>query len=463
MEFDEKVFIWALTSRPADVRRFASIFRPEWLENAAFRPILAEIYSFTKENETPPSIGALRTILSDKYPEAYELRFSPALDEILDTEPDTPQVIYTLNKARDAAIIRSLHELVTSNEMQTASSEGEGKHILVMINRWLNTFAGVSDEQSADLKEAIEHLIQTVGWDTTVQKIPSGVKPLDAWTSGGLRTKQLGIIMAPLGHGKSTVLMNMAYKMAAVQEANVWFITNELTIEEQTERFLSRLTTKPLKHIQNDPAIAYHGLGRHWQHRLHERLRLTAINKTVKTEDLESMMIRWMNISGWKPTVIILDFMERMAPNEEGHSRAQEWIWLGAIAQDLVRFAKRHNILIWTAAQTNRAGLAAGQLDLTHIQGSIRHLQEAAVVIGMKREGMGTLDKGGDEKIALEFLPLKLRHSKMTKTRMFLDTKLDRMFISNEELEPPEECGNGDDGEEQPMRRKREHNPGKKK
>ena len=249
--------------------------------------------------------------------------------------------------------------------------------------------------------------------------------------------------MAPTGDGKSSVLLNMAHHMAATEMRRVWLVTNELSLEEQTERMLSRITGTDVGEIIDDPGIAYQGLDRHWQSELHKRLRLTEVNREVSVDDLESEMMKWVNLLGWKPDCLVLDFIERMRPCDAGYSRDRVWDWLGAISRDLSRFAKRHNILVWTAAQTNRSGYGRDPkkrdaLSLEMAQGSVKHLQEAAAIIGMRQQELP------GEKVVMELADLKQRFSKRTKTSVFLEVDLSKMSITNNEVET-ETCDVEDD------------------
>lgn len=435
-QFDEEVFIYSLTSRPEDAKRYATIFDPAWLNNKTYTGILQRIYDFTKEHGTPPSLDTLSSILKDEDPQVYELRHKAPLEKIKSVQPDLSETLYVLKKARDVAVVRSMQQLTTSQGFLQAQADLRGEQVLTAMHQWIQSFSEDTTEQSMSIKEAIEDLIQHSGFDHRSEKIPTGIEPIDKWTSGGLRTRQIGILMAPTGAGKSAVLMNMAYYMASINMTDTWFITNELTMHEQTERFLSRMTGKNINLIQDDPLYAHSGLGRHWNHGLNKRLRLTSVNKQMKTDDIEAMMSKWTQISGWKPKVIVLDFMERMRPNESGYSRDASWNWLGAISEDLVRLAKRHNLLIWSAAQTNRSGLAAGILDMQMAQGSIKHFQEAASVIGMHKVSVEGEEGTDEEKIGLEFRPLKMRHSRLSTRSVILDVSLDTMYISKREIKP---------------------------
>ena len=428
--FDEKVFLYALASRPEDAKKFATTFKPSWLHTAEFVPVLAELFAFTRKHGEQPSVDTLHKVFKEKDEEAYNLRYKAALDSITEHIPDRSEVLYTLSQARDTGVVRDYQDMSNDNLFLKKQAELKGGEIIKVLHHFISKHGDLNEDRTLDIKDAIDNLIDNHGFLPEIERIPTGIRVLDDWSGGGLRTKQLGIIMAPTGSGKSACLCVMAYQMAANERRRIWMVTNELTMEEQTERLLSRMTGVPLTDIINDPAVAYQGLSRHWRDGLQDRLRLTEVNREVSVADLESEMAKWVNLMGWKPDVLILDFMERMKPNESGVSRDKEWNWLQAISQDLSRFAKKHNVLVWTAAQTNRSGLGKDRaMSLDMAQSSIKHLQEATVVVGMRQEEVS------DEKVVMEFTSLKQRHSKRSARPVYVECDLSKMSITNNEFD----------------------------
>ncbi len=442
--FNEKVFIYSLASRPEDAKRFATTFRPDWLHSTELIPILSELFAFTRKHGEQPSIDTLHTVFKDKDEDAYNLRYKAALDSITDEVPDRSTMLYTLDKARDTGVVRDFQDLVNDSSFLKNQADLDGSHMLRTLHTFFNRHGDASDIRTMDMKEAVEHLMDESGFEQKLQRIECGIKKIDEWTAGGLRTKQLGIIMAPTGDGKSAMLLNMAHAMSVDHgQHNVWMVTNELSIEEQTERFLSKLTGFDITRIIDAPGIAYSKTLRHWRAGVHDRLRVTEVNREVSTDELEAEMVKWANLVGWKPKVLILDFIERMKPNESGYGRDKEWNWLGAISRDLSRLAKRHNLLIWTAAQTNRSGygranMSKGKqnqpdpLSLEMAQASVKHLQEAAAIIGMRQREMH------DGLIVMEIADLKQRFAKRQSRSVFLECDLSKMNITNNVIEQEE-------------------------
>ena len=425
-QFDEPLFLHALMARPEFVRQFSTVFLPDWLDDPTLIPILQEIYDFTKKHGVPPDVPTLERIFKDRDASMFELRFRNALVAIRSSAPTAAEMIYTLDRARSVAMARSLMKLVTHTDFLSLATDNDGESMMKLMHQCLSQFSENTDESSLHIKDALDLLIQEQGDMVTRDPIPCGIKPMDMWSQGGIRPPDVGIIMAPTGHGKSATLLNIAWHIAAMQELPVWFVTNELDMREQAERFFSRITSVDMYDIARKPAAAYEKLDRHWLYGLNENLLLTAVNRDLSCDDLEAMMGRWYNLYGWKPKVIVVDFMERMKPNDMTYGR-EEWTRLGAIGRDMVRMAKRHRMLIWTACQTNRLGLSANTMLPEYAQGSVRHFQEIAMVVGMRQAvSLGGLD-------ALQFNLIKWRHgSKRGTAPIAVEADLTKMYISNQ-------------------------------
>ena len=433
MVFDEKVLLWALASRPEDCRRFVTMFQPNWLGDVRFQPILSEIYQFYQKHGEPPSIATLHKVLKERDNDLYELRLKVPLAEIEAEQPDNSEILYTLGKAKGVAICRSFLDLTRDPAFVEREVDYDGDSVLKEVHSWMTKFSMSKGDRTMDLKEAIENLIQTTGFNQINERIPIHIGPIDDWTGKGMRRKQLGVFLAPTGHGKTTVLSIIAHKISTIERKKVWFITNELSIEEVTERMMTRLSGVELERIMDDPILGYKGLNRHWAEGLQNRLWLSEVNREVSADDLEAEMASWANLRGWKPDVIVLDYMERMKPVGTGFRRDKEWQWLGSIAGDLVRLAKRHNLMIWSAAQTNREGLSTtGGITGSMAQSSVRHLQECTSVIGMNQ-----IELPGEDKVAIQFSSIKQRQSKRSPRAVVLECDLAKMNISNNEIDMP--------------------------
>lgn len=433
--FDEDIFIYSLLERPEDAKRFANIFDAKFLQTVKYRPVLQEIYTFLDEHGKPPSFAILHDIFQKKDKSQYDLRYKATLQELENMErPEEVDINYHLSLASDVAIAWSFKELAQSPALQQLTEDFDGKQIIGSVNDWYNRFINRTQDREMNIEEAIEFTVKQ-GWLSEGTRIPCNIEVIDEITGWGLRPKQLGIVIAPTGHGKSTCLISMAYNFASIEHKKTLFITNELSIEEVTERFLSKISGVKLDSIINDVATGYTGIHRHYLAGLQSRLKLIDVQREIDTSELDAIIAKDILVSGWKPDVVVIDFMERMKPNASGVKRDQTWNWYGAIAQDLVRLSKKHNILIWTAGQTNRGGLNAQELDLSMVQGSIRHLQEASAVISMHQVDNAQAILQEEDAVALAFKSLKARQSKKLGKTIHVKARLGKMEITNERLD----------------------------
>jgi hypothetical protein len=435
-KFSEEIFLYSLLHRPEDAKRFSAILKSEWMETIVYRPILQEIYDQTEKLGTSPTLGVLRHALASRDKAQYDARWSDALDKIekLDPLPDHADMLYHLNKAKDAAVCWSIKELTDSEAFQGMQETMDGDGYLEVIENWMQQFALRGEDVEATLRESTEQLKQRRTWIKTATRIPCGIKVVDDLCGGGLRAPGLGIIMAPTGAGKSNCLIIIGDRIARQDaEKRVLFITNELSVFQVTERMLASISGADLNLIMEEPVVGLKGIDRHWQVGLGERVRFWEVSREIDVHDIQATVAKYVHLYGWNPDVIVIDFMERMKPTLSGLRRESTWTWFGAIAKDLMWSAKRNDWLIWTACQTNRGGLHAKVQDMSHAQGSIQHFQEATAVIGM-HEVEGTEHPKEGYRV-IEFTALKLRENQKPSAPFMVGANFAKMHIEDKPIE----------------------------
>jgi KaiC/GvpD/RAD55 family RecA-like ATPase len=458
--FDESYFVIALTERDNDARTFSQVFSPHWLRDKALTPVLEALYDFRKEFRVNPSLSALHEYMESQDADMYNNRHKATLAGLELYKVDNAKLVLATTKAKEVGSSLALEALIHSQSFQKALADGEGDSLLKMTRQFISQWdAAAEGEGVFSIREAFDKLIDDNAWSGRPDRIASGIAPLDLWTNGGLRPRQLGIMLAPTGGGKSAFLANVAHNVASVDQLPVLFLTNELSVNEQSERFLVRMQKpvdrpdgslhyRTLQEVQDDPSVAYRGLNRRWAVGLEKRLYLASVDIGQTADDIEEMLKQLRIEEGFNPAVIVIDYMERMAPTNKVN-REKEWIWMGEIAKELVRLAKRTETLVWTASQTNRSGLAKGAvLDLTMGQGSIRHFQEAAFVGAMRKRVIPLTTEGEQDVNTLEFSEQKQRHNAMEDRVALLKHDLARMYISKEEVFEPADADPEDDGDD---------------
>lgn len=443
MAFDEQLFIRALMDRPADAKKYCQTFDPMWLQTVELRPILHQLFEFTKKYTVPPSIDALREVFVDMDAKLYDIRYKPVIDKIAAKQLVTSDVLLCLDKAKAAAITLSLNSLTQTGEFTRLMDANDGHEVMREIRKWYAKFEGEHDSVELRIGEAVDRMIAERGWKNEKTEIPCGIEFIDDWCGGGLRPKQLGLVLAPTGHGKSVVLTVIAYKIALLCQKRVLYISNELAWEDCTARFGALIASTDIGSIVREPTVLREGNERMTNWGLNNNLWLWETTSEITADDIESRIKHYIDLYGWCPEVVVVDYMERMKPVQTGYARDATWNWYGAIAGDLVKLAKRNALLVWTAGQTNRSGMNnAVEQNMTQAQGSIRHLQECSAVIALRQRG--DLKHDAEDVKILEFQALKMRHSKRADDSILVEADMGKLLITKHYHSKDEWAGTGD-------------------
>lgn len=461
LKFNEYAMVSALCSREQDAHDVKKVFNPDWLKDAELKPVLKAVFDYMDSQATTPSIPSLSQFMEERDKEKFNARWRTTIEQLKGYDTATQR--YNVAKAKEAAAAMSLHYLIHEQRFQKMLTNGQADALKGELSTWLAQHTESDDEGLFSIQEAFDKMVDDHPWKGKRPKIGTGLKPIDLW-SGGLRSPQMGIIMAPSGHGKSACLMNVAFHAAAIEDQTVLFITNEMTTNEQTERFAVRmqqpavdpvtgeLSFVSMNEIQDEPSKAYKKL-QGYQAMLSKRLFIYSANLGQTVEGVEDVMKRVRNEHGVWPDMVVIDYIERMSTVIR-MDKGATWTYYGQIAKELVWLAKRRNCSIWTAIQTNRSGMRAkAELGMDSAQGSIQHLQEAALLVAVKR--VKVTDATGQPKIGLEFAELKSRHGAMEGRKMVMECDLSRMHISDKEIEGIKEIEDADTDDVQPKGKKK--------
>lgn len=224
--------------------------------------------------------------------------------------------------------------------------------------------------------------------DYTVS-IPTGVKGLDEVLGGGLDKGKIGLIIGPLGFGKSTLATAFASAAAAQgwKALQIYFEDDDVDI---TRKHFSRITdveacefkrlddTKKneiIKTISNHPD----------RDKLRENLRLKSFNTGEMTAtDIKNFIIKLTN-KGFKPDLVIIDYFECLAPEKSSNYSESEWSKEGVTMRKIEAMAKDLDIAIWIPTQGNKDSIMADIVTVDKSGGSIKKGQIAQVIISIAR------------------------------------------------------------------------------
>lgn len=279
-----------------------------------------------------------------------------------------------------------------------------------------------------DKKEIGKTLFENIENDLSEEyriAIPTGADKLDEALYGGLAKGQLGIIIAPMGTGKTSATTGFAANAAIhkCRENNykgwkvlhVFFEDREVDIRRKYYGFvteidamdLSRPDIRPLvlKKLSEDTEI---------KQMLKDNIRYIRMDSLENSaSDIERLIKREIAV-GFKPDLVIIDYFECLAPEKiQYSSKSSEWDKEGITIRKLEKMTNKYDIGIWIPVQGNRESIGLEKVGLAQGGGSIKKTQAAHIVLTFAQ----TDDQKPNGKMNI-FLA-KLRSGKIIKNQFY--------------------------------------------
>tara|TARA_B100002019_G_scaffold212897_1_gene185636 strand:- start:830 stop:2005 length:1176 start_codon:yes stop_codon:yes gene_type:complete len=210
---------------------------------------------------------------------------------------------------------------------------------------------------------------------------PTGLECLDAKEimDGGLGRKELGVVVAPTGVGKSHWLVAMGAE-AMRRGKNVVHYTFELSETAVGKRYDANLVGVNSNSIREnrDKIEEFYknneDLGR-------------LIIKEYPTRSCSVNMIRnhieKLKLRGFIPSMIVIDYADIMKSSKSYESIRHE---LMLVYEELRQLSQDFNLPIWTASQSNRAGSGADVVGLENMSEAYGKAMVADCVITLARK-----------------------------------------------------------------------------
>jgi replicative DNA helicase len=246
--------------------------------------------------------------------------------------------------AREAAlkeaILDSVDLIKTKEFGQIESKIREAVTVNRNVELGSNYFSGVKDrwQRLADIKS-------TPRFKTPFPSVNTSLE-------GGLNSKELAMVVAPPGVGKSMFLANQAVS-SSLDGHKVLYISLEMSEDKVAQRLdsifsrirQSDLTNKlELLEERLDMLSSIHKVGKIWIKEFP--------TKRASINSIRAYLNQLRNYEEFVPDVIVIDYLELMT----GDTSMPEYQLQERLAQELRGLATEYDLLVWTATQTNREG-----------------------------------------------------------------------------------------------------------
>jgi replicative DNA helicase len=215
--------------------------------------------------------------------------------------------------------------------------------------------------------------------------IPTGISGLDEKMNGGLSKGELGVILAPFGVGKTTMitkLANTAYNEGK-KVLQIFFEDTPKVIQRKHLSCSTKITLNDLSLPENRPIID-ESIQREKENEGYLSLKKFPSDGT--TIPVIKNYVRKLAAAGNKPDMILIDYIDCVTPTK---SYDKGYEAEGPIMRKFESLLSEFDMVGWTAIQGNRDSINADTVDSTMIGGSIKKGQIGHFIVSIAK----TLDQ----------------------------------------------------------------------
>ena len=235
-------------------------------------------------------------------------------------------------------------------------------------------------EKDLGTQDVFDHL-STVLEDDYRHPIPMGIDGLDNLLNGGLAKGELGVILAPTGVGKTTILSkiaNSAYNLG-YNVLQIFFEDNPKIIQRKHFTMWTGIAPQELSENRDDVISKVNEIKANNEGKL--------ILKKLPSDSLTlgqiKSQVRKIIAEGTKIDLIVMDYIDCVAA--EKNFSGDEWKSEGNIMRQFEAMCYEFDVAAWTATQGNRSSISSEVVTTDQMGGSIKKAQVGHVIISVAK------------------------------------------------------------------------------
>jgi len=362
--------------------RMLEVLNTEFLEFKYLQVFITKIFEYKKRYTAHPSYETMKTILKSDISDENEVLQKQVRDyyaRALSSMDILANSGYVKDKALDFCRKQKLREaMIRSTSLLQNSSFDE---ISKLINDALK--AGAESNEGYKFISDFEKRYELINRST----ISTGWSKIDDIINGGAGRKEMGVVIAPTGCGKSMVLVHLGVE-ALKRGMNVVHYTLELSDTVVARRYDSCLTGFPLSTLnQHKDEI--------WKQvqELEGKLIVKEYpTKTASTNTIRAHLTKLTQTGAFKPDMIIVDYADLLRTTSYRKEKREE---LESIYEELRAIMQEYNVAGWTASQTNRSGLESEIITMQSISEAFNKCFIADFIFSVSRTTEDKQTNGG--------------------------------------------------------------------
>ncbi len=352
--------------------KIIDVLESRYFDNTSFKFIMENIKELFKTYNTIPNYDTVAQKLmaeggNDSTKHVDTLEAIKQLDVNTEYIQDT-----ALNFCKQQNLkkkLKDVHNIIDNGEFESYNKIEE------IIQKALQI--GLMNDDGTDVFEDIDLALEK---DNRLP-IATGIVGIDNLLDGGLGRGELGIVLAPTGTGKTTLLTKMA-NTAYNQGYNVlqvFFEDNPGNIKRKHYTIWSGVAPKDQPENAEEVKIKVKEAEVQSKGGI-KLLKLASDNVTIS--EIKNK-VRKLISDGFKIDLLLIDYVDCISP--ERSINGEEWKGEGSIMRSLESMTGEFDIAIWTATQGNRESISSEVVNSDQMGGSIKKAQIAHVIVSIAK------------------------------------------------------------------------------
>mgnify|MGYP003630641129 CR=1 FL=1 len=361
------------------------ILDPQYFDNEYLRLLIANVKDYYEKYETIPTYGTLKQVVKKEIKREIARESAIAMiGEIESTDnvdclhiQDTAIQFCKQQELKKAT--QKIQKIMESGDFDRYDECEEIMKEALMI--------GSESDEGIDVFHAVEEVLS----DDFRKPIPTGLIGLDNIMDGGLSKGELGVILAPFGVGKTTLvtrMANTAYNLG-YNVVQIFFEDNPKVIQRKHYTCWSEISLNELTERRDEVKSVLE--------KMKDRkgnLLLKKMPSDGTTIPHIKQYLRKLISLGMKPDIVFLDYIDCV---ESTKTLTSEYSGEGPIMRQFETMISELDIAGWTAIQGNRSSIGADVVDASMIGGSIKKgqighfIMSVAKTLEQKEEGRATM------------------------------------------------------------------------
>jgi replicative DNA helicase len=350
------------------------VIEPIYFDNKYFKIILQMTKEYHKKYESTPNFDTLEQIVKSEISQEMVAKI------VLDTLTQVKEAPFEgttfvqekalkfckqqeLQKAMDKA-----QKIITQGDFESYDKvEGLVRDALQV---------GEIDKGQTDIFANLDTVLD----EDYRHPIPMGIKGIDKLLKGGLAKGEIGVILAPTGVGKTTILSkiaNSAFNLG-YNVLQIFFEDNPKII--QRKHFTMWTGIEPDNLVLNKEEVM--GKITEIKETMQNRLVLKKLASDTMTMSQIKNQVRKMIADGIKIDMVLLDYIDCVLPES---SSKDEWKAEGSVMRGFEAMCHELDLVGWTATQGNRSSISAEVVTTDQMGGSIKKAQVGHVIISVAK------------------------------------------------------------------------------